>query len=197
MAVEICGDLYPIDTESLELRDRGPFTIPANVFRLTKLKSLILISNQITEIPAAIGLLTKLEILDLTDNQITQICMEIQFLDHLHTLILKLNHIRALQYELFVIANLEVLDLSFNEIENIYNDAEFCTKLKVLDLSNNCLNKFIVTTQMAYLRQLSLSENFLTEFPENIEYLEQLEEIDVSLNDEVLCIPKLKCRVIE
>ncbi|OQS02007.1 hypothetical protein THRCLA_05587 [Thraustotheca clavata] len=131
--------------------------IPTDVFEITKLNTLDLSNNSITEVPA-ITQLVNLKTLKLDNNQLTSL-PDLSPLTKLQNLVLDNNRIVTLnglpasltklsargnameEFPLCIcyVPNLEVVDLGANAIANVPDTIAQCTGLKELTLDNNQL----------------------------------------------------------
>ncbi|MBA2368690.1 MAG: leucine-rich repeat domain-containing protein [Candidatus Protochlamydia sp.] len=74
------------------------------------------------------------------------------------------------------LTNLEILSLAENTIEEIPSFPKL-NKLKILNLRNNCIKKIEGLFSLKNLEQIILTENDLTEFPQDILKLKKLESL--------------------
>lgn len=93
--------------------------LPAGVTGLTNLRTLDVRSNDLTELPAEIGDLTELRELDVTDNQIAELPSQIGRIPHLHLLSVRKNLLTALPPEIGDLAALTVLDVTDNPLSEL------------------------------------------------------------------------------
>ena len=93
--------------------------LPAEVGRLSALRMLDLIDNQLTSMPAEIGQLTSLERLYLRGNQLTSLPAEIWQLTSLQVLGLSDNQLTTVPAEIGQLAALQVLYLGDNQLTSV------------------------------------------------------------------------------
>ena len=100
MEVEILGEKYSIDINSLDLGSKYISKyiseFPNSIEKLVNLKYLSLCYNQLTSLPESIGKLTNLQMLNLYNNQITTLPESIGKLTNLKYLSLYNNQITIL-----------------------------------------------------------------------------------------------------
>ncbi len=183
--------------------------VPASIGKLTKLRSLTLLSISLEEIPNTIGNLTELQILDLSGNSLKELPKEIGNLTKLRTLDLSNNQLKTIPDEIGNLTELSFqLHLSDNNLESIPSSIRNLTKLGFLRLSNNSLknipentlgnltglitldisnNKDLVSIpgdlgKLTGLSNLYLSNTSLTTIPDNFWELIGLRELDLSDN---------------
>ncbi|KAK7315165.1 hypothetical protein VNO77_33698 [Canavalia gladiata] len=149
----------------------------SNFSMFSKLESLSLSSNQLSEIS---GTLSNLRYLDLSNNSL---CGELPMIIHhlsggyvrdsLQELDLSMNKISGTLPNLLpVFPSLKILQLSINKLNGtITKELRFPTELQELDLSSNFLKGAITDSHfvnMSELSSLHLSDNLLTlAFPQN------------------------------
>lgn len=103
-----------LNSDMVNLSSKGITTIPNELYKLKKLKSLNLDSNKIKKLPESIGKIQKLERLSLANNQIKQIPSSI-----------------------VKILNLSYLDLSNNSLESLPDNIDKLKGMSLLDLRGN------------------------------------------------------------
>lgn len=130
LALKTPESVYILDLSKQKLE-----TIPAGVFRLTKLEILILSKNKIEFIPSDIKLLKNLKVLDLSRNSLVRIPPEIGQLNMLEILILNQNAIYEMCPEIGLLRSLRVLDIWGNELDTLpYEISDLKGSLEILDL---------------------------------------------------------------
>lgn len=107
-----------LNSDIIRLDSKEIASIPNEIYKLKKLKSLNLDSNKIKKLPESISKLHKLEKLSLANNQIKQIPSSI-----------------------VKILNLSYLDLSNNELESLPDNIDKLKGLSLLDLRGNKFSK--------------------------------------------------------
>lgn len=109
------SDSVSYSNTTLDLSNTGLTKVSQDVFKKTNLTKLDLSHNQLTNaIPGEIRFLSKLETLDLSDNAMTNLPAEIGQLQNLKTLDLSNNQLTGLPNELGQLSKLETLDLRGN-----------------------------------------------------------------------------------
>jgi Leucine-rich repeat (LRR) protein len=103
-----------LNSDIVNLTSKGITSIPNEIYKLKKLKSLNLDFNKIKKLPENIGKLQKLEKLSLANNQLKQIPSSI-----------------------VKILNLSYLDLSNNDLESLPDNIDKLKCLSLLDLRGN------------------------------------------------------------
>jgi Leucine-rich repeat (LRR) protein len=107
-----------LNSDIVRLDSKRITSIPNEISKLKKMKSLNLDNNKIKKLPENISKLSKLEKLSLANNQIKQIPSSI-----------------------VKILNLSYLDLSNNDLESLPNNIDMLKGLSLLDLRGNNFSK--------------------------------------------------------
>ncbi|KAL3313648.1 hypothetical protein Ciccas_007750 [Cichlidogyrus casuarinus] len=157
---------YP-DLRVLNLRRNNiasPGAIPRDLFECPNLQVVDVSRNQLKAVPAGLENATGLLVLNLSDNQITQI-----------------------QADLFVNCHeLMLLDLSGNEIAALPAQLRRCYALQKLYLSRNPLRhaqlRSLVALKQLEVLHLADTERSLDNFPADLDRLERLVDLDLSMN---------------
>jgi internalin A len=194
------------EREVLDLSGKGLRSLPPEIEKLKKLRSLDLRFNPLNTLPPEIGQLTNLEVLYLWKNPLKDLPAEIGQLTNLRFLTLKFNLLSTLPAEIvkFIklksfhewnrpldtfpseilqLTNLKSLDLSGNQISALPYEILQLANLQSIDLSNNRLRTLpSEILQLSNLKSLNLSGNQISILPSGIEYLTNLEYLDISLN---------------
>lgn len=177
--------------EFIYLNENHGFNIwelPESISRLTKLKSLILISCRIKgKIPSSIGNLTSLVSLQLSGNYLQgQLPSELGKLKNLKQIDLYYNQLQGeVPEELGNLTEINEIDMSVNKFTKIPESIFFLPKLRFLQLYNNSLTGEIPASfgNSTTLELLSLYENFLTgKIPPNLGKSSPLIGFDLSEN---------------
>lgn len=106
--------------EKADLSNQGLVSVSQDIFDRTELVELNLSHNRLTgAIPAEIRKLSKLRTLDLSDNAMTGLPAEVGQLKDLRTLDLSNNQLTGLPMELGALTSLETLDLRGNPYSKI------------------------------------------------------------------------------
>jgi leucine-rich repeat protein SHOC2 len=93
--------------------------VPAEIGRLSALKMLWLVNNQLTSLPAEIGQLTSLDGLYLDGNQLSSLPSEIGQLTSLEELYLDGNQLTSLPAEIWQLTSLGRLNLRDNQLTSV------------------------------------------------------------------------------
>ena len=141
-------------------------SLPVEIGQLASLEKLYLHGNKLTSLPAEIGQLTSLRVLNLHSNKLTSLPAEIGQLTSLRELFLYCNKLTSLPAEIGQLTTLSMLYLGGNQLTIVPAEIWQLTSLKVLFLGGNQLT--IVPAeigQLTSLTYLSLSDNQLTSVP--------------------------------
>lgn len=129
VALQNPEQVYKLDLSKRKLKE-----IPADVFKLTRLRELNLSRNSIATIPPEISNLTALQRLNLANNDIDTLPDEIGNLQQLVYLGLNRNVIAELPPAIGNLQNLEVLELWDNEISIVPDELSKLTRLQTVEL---------------------------------------------------------------
>jgi len=143
--------------------------ISENISNLNKLNYLDLSSNYITELPESIGEMKSLKFLNLESNELKSLPESINNLKNLQFLNLSGNPFEKIP-NLSGLSNLEQLVMNYINVSEIPDSLFKLTKLKFLEISN---------TKSSY----SDGKIYITEIPESIKGLKNLEELYVNYQD--------------
>lgn len=158
----------PEKVEVLDLGGQKLRTLPADLFRLTRLKKLVLYGNELRELPADIAKLTQLETLDLYDNKLQDLPLALASLGNLTRLDVGNNRLREIPACVFSLQRLEKLYLYGNRLKTLAPDIERLQALKELRLGGGF--RFL------------WNGNKIKHLPENIGSLQNLEELHLPDN---------------
>ncbi|MCC3534607.1 MAG: leucine-rich repeat domain-containing protein [Microcoleus sp. PH2017_25_DOB_D_A] len=151
--------------------------------KLSKLRQLHLVGNQIAEIPDAISKLSNLTYLDLFSNQIKQIPEALTQMSSLMQLKLRGNQITHIPDAIAQLANIEYLDLGFNQIAEIPQALGKLSNLTGLDIGNNQIAEIPeVLGKLSNLAWLYLNSNQIAEIPEVLGKLSNLTRLYLNSN---------------
>jgi leucine-rich repeat protein SHOC2 len=103
----------------LDLIDNQLTSMPAEIGQLTSLEMLYLRGNQLTSLPAEIWQLTSLQVLGLSDNQLTTVPAEIGQLTSLAQLLLRGNRLTSVPAEIGQLRSLRYLFLQHNQLTTL------------------------------------------------------------------------------
>ena len=124
-----------------------------------RLKTLLLINNEISQLPISFGELSGLEGLDLEFNSIITLPESIGNLYNLRFLDLSSNQIKYLPDTFFDLYNLKTLGLYNNQLSIIQSDIGLLSNLDFINLSFNQL--IDIPKQICKLENLNWSENWI------------------------------------
>ncbi|KAH8251819.1 hypothetical protein KR038_008993 [Drosophila bunnanda] len=180
--------------------------LPRETYSLPELRHLNISYNQFNELDPDISDLHMLEFLDAGHNNIQSLPGGIGFLVRLTALLLPYNHIKELPPDLVNMRSLQKLDLMQNDLTCLPEDMGLLRKLECLYLQHNDIlelpnfegnealselhasNNFIMTVPKAmcsnlpHLKILDLRDNKITELPDELCLLRNLNRLDVSNN---------------
>ena len=151
---------------TLDLDNSSLTSLPAEIGQLTSLRELNLRDNRLKSVPAEVGQLTSLRRLDLADNQLTSVPAEIGQLTSLKKLYLSGNQLTSLPAEIWQLTDLEELGLYNNQLTSVPAEIGQLTSLKKFSISHNQLTSLPAEIgQLTSLRELYLNDNQLTSVP--------------------------------
>lgn len=127
--------------ESLDLSNNALTELPADLSKLTKLRTLFCSNNQFTRLPDALGVCEQLEIIGFKHNQITEV-PETSLPDNTRWLILTDNRITSLPERIGDLSGLQKLALAGNQLSELPNGLARCKNLELLRISANQLTEF-------------------------------------------------------
>ncbi|KAI8044494.1 hypothetical protein M5D96_000663 [Drosophila gunungcola] len=180
--------------------------LPREMYSLPELRHLNISYNQFNEIDPDISDLHMLEFLDGGHNNIQSLPGGIGFLVRLTALLLPYNHVKELPPDLVNMRSLQKLDLMQNDLTCLPEDMGLLRKLECLYLQHNDIlelpefegnktlnelhasNNFIKTiptamcSNLPHLKILDLRDNKITELPDELCLLRNLNRLDVSNN---------------
>ncbi|XP_016960501.1 leucine-rich repeat-containing protein 40 isoform X5 [Drosophila biarmipes] len=180
--------------------------LPRSIYSLPELRHLNISYNEFNEIDPDISDLHMLEFLDGGHNNIQSLPGGIGFLVRLTALLLPYNHIKELPPDLVNMRSLQKIDLMQNDLTSLPEDMGLLRKLECLYLQHNDIlelpefegnetlselhasNNFIKTipkamcSNLPHLKILDLRDNKITELPDELCLLRNLNRLDVSNN---------------
>eukprot|EP01100_Stratorugosa_tubuloviscum_P006481 TRINITY_DN2795_c0_g1_i1.p1 TRINITY_DN2795_c0_g1~~TRINITY_DN2795_c0_g1_i1.p1 ORF type:complete len:1074 (+),score=578.18 TRINITY_DN2795_c0_g1_i1:158-3379(+) len=160
--------------------------LPNEIAKLSSLTRLDLQENYLVELPAALGELKNLTYLDVNQNELESLPVEIGNLNSLSTLIAIKNQIQSLPDSIFISTPLKKLHLSGNKLNKLPNslfDGPACSTMTELKLKSNLLTEIPNGLyQMENLNTLDLNSNRITEISNLIEQLQQLDQLQIGDN---------------
>ena len=166
--------------------------------KLTDLKKLVLIDQDIHYIPDQVALLTDLNVLCLTGNKIKEIPDFIFKMISMTKLILVENYIEKVPPEIGLLTNLTDLVLTYNRISVLPKEIGELWGLDYLVLDENKIRVLPDSIQhLTSLKEFSFNDNKITRFPASMGNLTQLEILEFSKNPKFTLPPTqvLKCEV--
>ncbi|MBN4001327.1 leucine-rich repeat domain-containing protein [Nostoc sp. LPT] len=167
----------------LDLSGESLKTLPAEIGRLTNLRSLDLGRNQLSSLPPEFGQLTNLQSLYLYNNQLSSLPAEIVQLTNLQSLYLYNNQLSSLLAEIGQLTNLQYFYLSSNQLSSLTAEIGQLTNLQTLYLSGNQLSSLPAEIgQLTNLQTLYLSSNQLSSLQVEIVQLTNLQSLNLSSN---------------
>jgi internalin A len=168
---------------TLDLSSKGLTRLPAEIGRLTKLRSLDLGFNKLSSLPEEFGQLSNLQTLHLFNNKLSSLPAKIGRLTKLRSLDLHNNQLSYLPGEIGQLTNLQFLDLRSNQLSYLSAEIGQLTNLQFLYLSSNQLSYLPGEIgQLINLQTLDLSSNQLSYLPGKIGQLTNLQFLDLSSN---------------
>jgi len=159
----VVDELYQCELLSLDLSKNVFTEFPDNIFHWEpSLTSLSLAFNRFTScLSSEIGKFTRLQTIDLRNNQLTDLPESLSNLTRLREITLSVNRFVALPSVLFNIPTLETILAADNRITEIpIDDLRKMNNLQILDLQNNSIGQ--VPPELSLLpalRALELSGN--------------------------------------
>lgn len=157
--------------------------LPARIREFTRLKSLVLLWNELKNLPAEVAQLQPLEELVLTCNPLTALPGELRRLLSLRWLDAERCGLQSLPEWLGELRNLERLNASDNRIHGLPDSLAALARLKHLDLSQNALQDLPDFREVfPCLVRLNLSRNRLRLVPEWVVGLPLLTELNLADN---------------
>jgi Leucine-rich repeat (LRR) protein len=166
--------------------------------KLTDLKKLVLIDQEIQYIPDEVGLLSELNVLCLTGNKIKEIPSFIFKMISLTKLILVENYISKVPPEIGLLTNLTDLVLTYNKISVLPKEIGELWGLDYFVLDENKIRVLPDSIEhLTSLKEFSFNDNKITRFPSSMGNLTQLEILEFAKNPSFSLPPKqvLKCEI--
>uniref|UniRef100_G3VRT6 Leucine rich repeat containing 57 n=1 Tax=Sarcophilus harrisii TaxID=9305 RepID=G3VRT6_SARHA len=129
--------------------------LPEELCKLTKLETLHLNNNHLTQLPAAFGQLSALKSLSLSGNRLRAIPSQLCSLRHLDVVDLSKNQIQSIPDTIGELQAIE-LNLNQNQISQISPQISRCPRLKVLRMEENCLELSMLPRSILSNSQIAL-----------------------------------------
>ncbi|MEB0041336.1 MULTISPECIES: leucine-rich repeat-containing protein kinase family protein [unclassified Pseudomonas] len=138
--VEFPAEIFDLadSLETLNLTGNALSSLPADLYRLKKLRVLFCSQNQFTELPACIGQCSQLQIVGFKANRIQHVPAE-ALPPLLRWLILTDNGVKSLPEALGDCARLQKLMLAGNQLRSLPASLARCTQLELVRISANHL----------------------------------------------------------
>jgi Leucine-rich repeat (LRR) protein len=172
--------------------------LPADIGKLSKLKSLHLDSNRISTLPDEIGRVESLDTLTLAYNRLVHLPASMGQLRNLKSLHLTSNRLVHMPKCLFELKALAFLDLSFNKIVEVPLEiGQLAASLETLILYRNFIKTLPESLcECARLQTLWLGSNLISELPKNFYKLKRLDwkenlMISSCIGDNPMCVPPM------
>lgn len=163
--------------------------IPYTIGQLKQLQTLNLSSNQLTYLPDTIGQLRKLRILNLDNNELTQLPHTIGQLEQLKQLDLGKNKLTQLPDTIGYLEQLTYLNLPFNQITHLPDTLSNILQLKVINIGGIPLIEIPSWLgKLKNLEKLWLWSHSFGEMPHWIQYLTRLDGLHLS-NCDLIQLP--------
>ncbi|XP_017848396.1 leucine-rich repeat-containing protein 40 isoform X2 [Drosophila busckii] len=180
--------------------------LPAELYSLPELRHLNISYNLFIELNPDISNLHMLEFLDAGNNNIQELPGGIGFLVRLTALLLPNNHIKELPPDIVNMRSLQKLDLMKNDLSSMPEDMGLLRKLQCLYVQHNDIkelpdfegnemlnelhasNNFIecipkdLCSNLPHLKIFDLRDNKLSDLPDELCLLRNLNRLDVSNN---------------
>lgn len=152
--------------------------LPASLFELKNLETLVLSGNELVSIHPAIAGLKKLKMLDISGNQLERLPTAITRLEDLNRLDLASNQLKELPEEIGSLRNLTHLDCFGNQLTSLPDSVCDCVNLIELRIAeNNLWNLPNRIGHLQHLTTLDLNYNDICELPESFQQLKRLLEL--------------------
>lgn len=185
------SERYDRVTNKLYLHNNMLLTVPFEIVRFSKLKSIDLSNNSLTHINDFILQLPELQTLYLKNNSLSDdgLPKDLPVLSKLRELNISGNNFTRFPQLLYEMTNLRYLYLGNNQITEILSDVKTMQGLHVLHLGGNLLEN--VPDELGELHQLQaliLCENRLRSLPRSIASLTRLRSLLLHNND-LCCLP--------
>ncbi|XP_068211301.1 leucine-rich repeat-containing protein 58-like [Palaemon carinicauda] len=184
-------ELYDRVTNKMYLHNNMLLTVPFEIVRFSKLKSIDLSNNSLTHINDFILQLPELQSLYLKNNSLSDdgLPKDLPVLSKLRELNISGNNFTVFPQLLYEMTNLRYLYLGNNQITEILSDVKTMQGLHVLHLGGNLLEN--VPDELGELHQLQaliLCENQLRNLPRSIASLTSLRSLLLH-NNNLCCLP--------
>lgn len=178
-------------THKLLLQHNMLLTLPFEIIKFSKLRSLDLSSNNLTHVNDFLLQLPELQTLFLHNNSLGDdgLPKDMSVLDKLRELNLSGNHLTRVPNQLYEMTGIRYLYLGNNQITEVLPDIKAMQSLQVLNLGGNLLET--VPDELGELQQLGslvLCDNRLRNLPRSISNLTRLRSLLLHKNN-LCCLP--------
>ncbi|KAG0420509.1 Protein lap4 [Dictyocoela roeselum] len=177
---ELPFSIHKMPFVGLGLSENAFTEIPQCVLRMKRLRKFGFFSNMVQTISPSIANLISLTKIDLSHNLIFELPEEIGELLNLKWLNLTRNCLKKLPTAFGKLINLEELGLGENRLETL-PDISKLRKLRILPVYKNKL-KHVCLNNLESIEKLDLSENLITDFPNEVIYLRTINTLNLSNN---------------
>lgn len=188
------GIQYCENVTSLSFNINLISTLPPNLYRLSKLKSLTLTDNNFTEVPTAVGTIPKLETLIMDRNPISSVDPVVAHISRLR--LLNLSHCALTAFPVEVLnPNIESLILGQNDLGSVPGEISNMTSLESLGLYDTGISSLPSTLfDMTWLKILQVSSNKLNSLPSAVSGMSSLFSLHIS-NNRLEHLPEQICNM--
>lgn len=163
--------------------------LPEDIGRLTKLKRLEMISNELELLPDSFCQLTSLDVFTIDDNYVSKLPADFGELISLRNFSANYNYLVVLPDSFCELNSLLYLNLDGNHIKQLPANIGDLAELRSLSLKHNLLEKIPDSIgKLSKLNRLNLSENRLTELPASFSELVSAQVIILS-NSRLIVTP--------
>jgi len=172
----------PSEIKRLDLSSNSLVSLPSDIGILSELIVLNLANNKLQSLPESLKDLKKLNNLDIRRNDFSVLPKVIAHMN-IKSLIASSNRLTDVE-PLSQIKSLRVVDLSSNKLKDI--KALFCDENEVrsLNLASNYLQDISsLVSVLSYVERLNVSENILSSVPATVKRMQNIVDIDFSLNE--------------
>lgn len=157
--------------------------LPESISRLSSLEELNVSQNSLRSLPPSIGTLDMLHSIDFSQNQISELPPEFGRLSRLEKIVGFGNLLLCLPQTFGRLENLVSVDLSGNRLKVLSHSFGFLVQMRSLNLSSNGLDHLPESvTCLSMLECLDVSDNVLTCLPDKLQCLQRLRQLYVSNN---------------
>lgn len=164
------GRAVSLDLSNKDVASDGISVLPADIGKLTALKTLLCKNNIISVIPPELMKCSQLTKIDFNSNRINEIPLEFGQLDNLIDIDFRYNRLEALPYTIGNLKALETLRLWGNRLVTLPSQITLLPSLKELYIKDNRISYLpIEITQMKSLVYVDLTGNKLCDVSKELE----------------------------